>query len=164
MYMLGMNPEMAIEQVGVALSEYIENNWSEVLHANRDELEALFPELEDATYGVYLDKLIPPAWQEFERCGFQSAEPDKEDDFVIAGCLNFRNSLEKAEWGTPGHEIRIFWIVLKNREEQRIGTLVLEFAHSHIQFDVPAKPKIIAMEETERREIVSRILQRKENR
>ncbi|MED4752803.1 DUF6022 family protein [Brevibacillus choshinensis] len=162
MSMLELNPEMAIEQLGVALAEYIERSWSDVLTASRDELAGLFPELEDATYGMYLDKLIPSAWQELERCGFQPAEPSKEDDFVIAGCLQFRNSIEKAEWGTPGHEIRIFWIVLKNHNEKQIGTLVMEFAHSHIQFDIPEQPRIIAFAETERNEIVSRILQRQE--
>nr|WP_238933661.1 DUF6022 family protein [Brevibacillus choshinensis] len=84
----------------------------------------------------------------------------KDDDFVIADCLLFRNSLEKAEWGSPGHEMRIFWIVLANHQDEPIGTLVMEFPHSHIQFDIPDRPRIFAFEETERKEIVARILQR----
>lgn len=164
MYTFELNPEMTIEQLGAVLADYIGRSWSGVLHAHKDELAAQFPELEDATYGMYLDKLIPPAWQELERCGYKSAEPSKEDDFIIAGCLNFRNSIEKAEWGTPGHEIRIFWIVLKNVDEKRIGTIVMEFSHSHIQFDIPEQPKIVAFTETERKEIVSKISQLQERR
>lgn len=164
MNMPKLNAEMTIDQLAAVLSDYVESSWEDVLQANHQELTSLFPELEDATYGMYLDRLIPPAWQELESCGFQSTEPVRADDFVIAGCLNFRNSLEKAEWGTPGHEIRVFWIVLNNTHNQEIGTLVLEFSHSHLQFDVPEPPKIIAFTEKDRKEIVSKILQRQGER
>lgn len=160
MTILTVNPEMSIGQVAAALSEYASLNWENVLQTNYQELTSLFPELEDSTYGLYLDRLIPQAWQELERCGFRAAEPAGEEDFVIAGCLNFRNSLEKAEWGSPGKEIRIFWIVLNNRHNQTIGTLVMKFAHSHLQFDVPVPPKFSALAETERREIKSQLLQK----
>jgi hypothetical protein len=155
MPIITLNPDMSIGQVAAALSEYVELSWKSVLQKNVQELTALFPELEDSTYGMYLDRLIPQAWKELERCGFQPAEPAHEGDFVIARCLNFRNSLEKAEWGSPGREIRVFWIVLNNRHNQPIGTLVLEFAHSHLQFDVPELPKFSALTETERSEIKS---------
>ncbi|MCJ8014934.1 DUF6022 family protein [Paenibacillus sp. KQZ6P-2] len=158
--MIEMNPEMTIEQLSMAFDAYIECNWSAVLTASKDELIALFPEYEDATYGMYLGKLIPPAWQELQRNGFQLVDTAKEDDFVIADCLLFRNSLEKAKWGTPGHEIRIFWMVIKNHQDKPIGTLVMEFSHSHIQFDIPDRPKIFTFEETERKEIVSHIMQK----
>ncbi|MZQ81209.1 hypothetical protein GQF01_03615 [Paenibacillus sp. 5J-6] len=160
MSLLTVKPEMSIGQVAAALSEYVELNWKNVLQTNYQELTSLFPELEDSTYGLYLDRLIPQAWQEIERCGFQAAEPAGEGDFVIAGCLNFRNSIEKAEWGGPGREIRVFWIVLNNGHNQTIGTLVLEFAHSHLQFDVPELPKFSALAETDRREIKSKISQK----
>lgn len=160
MPIITVNPEMSIGQVAAALSEYVALNWEKVLQTNYQELASLFPELEDSTYGLYLDRLIPHAWQELERCGFQTAEPAGEGDFVIAGCLNFRNSIEKAEWGSAGQEIRIFWIVLNNSHNQTIGTLVLEFAHSHLQFDVPELPKFSAFAETECREIKSQILEK----
>ncbi|WP_240041273.1 DUF6022 family protein [Paenibacillus ginsengarvi] len=162
--MIELKPEMTVESLSEAFDAYIERNWSSVLTGSRDELLALFPEYEDATYGMYLDKLIPPAWQELQRNGFQLVDTAREDDFVIAGCLLFRNSVEKAEWGSPGNEIRMFWMVLQNHENKPIGTLVMEFSHSHIQFDIPNRPKIFAFEETERKEILSRITQRQKTR
>ncbi|MDD9269013.1 DUF6022 family protein [Paenibacillus sp. GCM10023248] len=159
-----VNPDMSIGQLAAVLSDYIEHSWRNVFQANVQELAALFPELEDSTYGMYLERLIPQAWQQLERCGFHHAEPPGAEDFVIAGCLNFRDSMEKAEWGSPGHEMRIFWIVLNNRHNRPIGTLVLSFAHSHLEFNVPEQPKFEAFAETERRAIVSAILHKQGKR
>jgi hypothetical protein len=158
-----ISAEMSIEELGEAVSDYIESNWKEVLTENIDELKKLFPEYEDATYGMYLDKLIPTIWKELEKSGFQSAEEIKEGDFIIAGCLNFRNSIEKASWGTPDHEIRVFWIVIENHHKEQIGTFVIEFSHSHVQFELPAPPKLITFEDTDKKAIASNILQLKEN-
>lgn len=158
-----IKPEMSIEDLGQELSGYINAHWESVLEENGDELKALFPEYEDATYGMYLDKLIPPIWQEMEKNGFQSAEDAIENDFVIGGCLNFSNSVEKAKWGTPDHEIRVFWIVIQNQQKIKIGTLLFEFSHSHVQFDLPVPPKITAFPGVERREITAKILQLKES-
>lgn len=160
---LNIKPEMSIEELGRVVSSYIKDHWEEVLAENVEELKKLFPEYEDATYGMYLDKLIPPIWGQLEKNGFQSAEETKEDDFVIASCLHFRNSIEKAEWGTPDHEMRVFWIVIENQQKNLIGTFLFELSHSHVQFNLPAPPRLITFEGTERKEITAQVLQLKEN-
>jgi len=152
------NQSMTIFEVGEVFSNYVNKQWENILDKNLAELAALFPEFEDATYGMYLDKLLPPIWKDLEKCGFQLAEELREDDFVIAGCLNFRHSIEKAKWGSPNHEKRIFWIVIKNSQGNKIGTLLFELPHSHVQFDIPAKPKFIPFESSETDEIKSLIL------
>ncbi|MDN4526438.1 DUF6022 family protein [Fictibacillus fluitans] len=154
--------EMTIHELGRVACEYLHGNWRSVLDENKEELIRLFPEYEDATYGMYLDKLIPPLWKEFQRCGFTTAEEKKEGDFVIADCLHFSNSLEKAKWGTPQHEIRVFWIVVKNERSEKIGTLLFELSHSHLKFDLPAAPQFFVFEGTERRSIVERIRELRE--
>ncbi|HWO96146.1 MAG TPA: DUF6022 family protein [Bacillus sp. (in: firmicutes)] len=158
-----ITPDMSIEQLGEIVSDYLQNRWKKVLDENIEELERIFPEYEDATYGMYVDKLLPPMWTEIEKHGFRSAAETREDDFVIAGCLHFRNSMEKAKWGTPDHEVRIFWIVIENRHNEQIGTFLFELPHSHTQFRLPAPPALTVLEETERKEITSKILQLKEN-
>lgn len=163
MQTIEIKPEMSIEEVGQVVSTYLEDRWEQILLDNLEELKRLFPEYEDATYGMYLDKLIPPIWAELEKNGFQSAEQAKEDDFVIAGCLNFRNSIEKAKWGNPHHEMRVFWIVIENQYREQIGTFLFELSHSHVQFDLPAPPKLIPFKGTERRDITEKISQLKEN-
>lgn len=162
MTIVNIKPEMSIEELGRELSGYIEEHWKKVLEENIDEFKSLFPEYEDATYGMYLDKLIPPIWNELEKNGFHSAEEVKENDFVIAGCLNFRNSIEKAKWGTPDHEMRVFWIVIQNKQKNKIGTIIFEISHSHVQFDLPAPPTITAFAGIERKEITAKIHQLKE--
>ncbi|AZS16741.1 DUF6022 family protein [Paenibacillus lutimineralis] len=158
-----IHAEMSIEKLAQVVSDYIAKYWKEVLAENAEELNKLFPEYEDATYGMYLDKLLPPIWIELETNGYHSAEETKKDDFVIAGCLNFRNSMEKATWGTPNHEIRVFWIVIKNQHQDEIGTLLFELSHSHVQFELPAPPKFIAFKGTNRKDITTKIVQLKEN-
>lgn len=111
---------------------------------------------------MYLDKLIPQVWNELDKNGFHSAEEVKENDFVIAGCLNFRNSIEKAKWGTPDNEMRVFWIVIQNKQKNKIGTIIFEISHSHVQFDLPAPPTITAFAGIERKEITAKIHQLKE--
>ncbi len=160
---LNIHSEMTIDELGQAVSGYIENRWKEVLSENMEELKTLFPEYEDATYGMYLDKLLPPAWKELEREGFRSAEKAREDDFIIAECLNFRNSIEKAKWGSPEHERRVFWIVIENGQQQKVGTFIFELSHSHVQFDIPAPPKLTVFKGIEKKEITKEILRLKEN-
>ncbi|MBC6973008.1 hypothetical protein H9I32_11650 [Bacillus sp. Xin] len=160
---LNIQPEMSIEELGQKVSSYLKDHWEEVLANTIEELQKLFPKYEDATYGMYLDKLLPPAWKELKKAGFQSAEKTKEDDFIIGGCLNFRNSIEKAKWGTPDHEKRIFWIVIENQNKQLIGTFLFELSHSHVNFNLPSPPKLMTFTSTERNEITKKILSLNEN-
>lgn len=153
---------MTIHALGKVASNYLHENWKPVLDENKEELLRLFPEYEDATYGMYLDKLIPPLWKKFKQSGFKTAEVKKEGDFVIADCLHFSNSLEKAKWGKPEHETRVFWIVVENARSEKIGTLLFELSHSHLEFDLPAAPHFFVYEGMERRAIVERIRQLKE--
>lgn len=160
---VNIQPEMTIDELGEMLSTYINEYWIEVLNRNIKELEQLFPKYEDATYGMYLDKLIPPIWKRLKEKGFRSIEKTKEDDFVIGECLHFRNSMEKAKWGTPHHEKRVFWIVIENQHKEKIGTLLFELSHSHIEFNLPAPPRFLPLEESKREEIIKKIIQLEEN-
>lgn len=148
---------MTIAELEKTLNAYVESNWKIILEENREEFERLFPEYEDATYGIYAEKLLVPIWNQVEDAGFYSAAEVKEDDFVIAGFLLFRHSLEKEKWGTPLSEKRVFWLKIKNREHEEIGTLLMEMAHSHVSFSIPAPPKFLALETTNEREIRSQI-------
>lgn len=160
---VNVQPQMTIHELGEVLSTYLKEHWKEVLNRNITELEELFPKYEDATYGMYLDKLIPPIWKIVKENGFRSAETTKEDDFVIGECLHFRNSIEKAKWGTLHHEKRVFWIVIENQHKDKIGTLLFELSHSHIDFNIPAPPRFLPLKEINRKEIVKKIIQLEEN-
>lgn len=50
-------PGMSIKEIGEQLQGYIAANWKQTLDDHREALLKVFPELEDATYGVYLDHL-----------------------------------------------------------------------------------------------------------
>ncbi|WP_062049176.1 DUF6022 family protein [Bacillus sp. JCM 19034] len=148
---------MDITELEKALNAYVESNWKKILEDNREEFEALFPEYEEGTYGIYAEKLLVPAWRQVEKAGFRSTAEIKEDDYVIADFLLFRHSLEKEKWGTPSNEKRVFWITIKNSQEEEIGTLLMEMSHSHAGFSIPSPPKFLALQTTNGREIRSQI-------
>lgn len=60
---VNIKPQMTIYELGEVFFTYMKEHWEDVLNSNNRELEQLFPEYEDATYGMYLDKLIPPIWK-----------------------------------------------------------------------------------------------------
>ncbi|XBM34737.1 DUF6022 family protein [Bacillus licheniformis] len=63
-------PGMSIKEIGEQLQGYIAANWKQTLDDHREALLKVFPELEDATYGVYLDHLLPPVFESLEQSGF----------------------------------------------------------------------------------------------
>lgn len=152
-----LHSKMTIKELDQLFTHFLNERWEEVLKENEEELTRLFPEYEDATYGMYLDKLLPPLWKEMRKHGFQTAAQTEENDFVIAGCLHFRNSMEKASWGKPEHERRVFWIVIENEDNRMIGTLLFHLSHSHLQFHLPSAPAIQSIEGTDRPVIIEQI-------
>ncbi|MCZ8519790.1 MULTISPECIES: DUF6022 family protein [Paenibacillus] len=154
-------PGMTAQDIAVIIQQEFTAKWKQVLEEHREELERVFPELEDSTYGLYMDYLLPPVFGALERAGYQVLGEVKETDFIIAGCLNFRCSLE--QWGPEHHRSRVFWITIREEAQQEpAGTLLLDFYHSHAGFDVPAAPEITAIPAVDRREIIAAVRRMKE--
>ncbi|MBD0381211.1 DUF6022 family protein [Paenibacillus sedimenti] len=153
--LLNFKPGMSVEKIGEVTQNYVSSQWKKVLNENMEELTKVFPELEDSTYGLYLDKFIPQIVDALEAAGFTTGGDIKESDFIIGKLLNFRNSMEK--WGSEDHRSRVFWIVVEDQKNRSLGTLIFDFFHSHMQFDVPALPNIFAIEATTRKEIITAI-------
>jgi hypothetical protein len=151
---------MTIQEISEAANRYIESEWKIVYESMHQELTAAFEEMEDAAYGLYLDRLLPPVFDRLEAAGFSLEEKLEENDFVIARRLIFRNSLEK--WGAEDNRSRIFWNVLRDRDGHPIGSLLTEIPHSHLMFDIPSSPVFYALEENGREQIVLGIRRIKE--
>ncbi|MGF7031305.1 hypothetical protein J2T17_002211 [Paenibacillus mucilaginosus] len=154
-------PGMTVEDLAAVIQNELAPQWKQVLEEHRAELESVFPELEDSTYGLYLDRLLPPIFGALEQAGYSVLGEVKDTDFIIGGCLNFSSSLE--QWGPEHHRSRVFWIPV--REEGRsepVGTLLLDFFHSHAGFEVPEGPRITAIPAANRREIVAAVREWKE--
>ncbi|MBH5320197.1 hypothetical protein I6N90_20535 [Paenibacillus sp. GSMTC-2017] len=158
--MLSFTSDMTIEAIGEKGNSYVDRVWSALYEKMHEELTTAFAEIEDAAYGLYLDQLMPPLFEELEKNGFKALGEVEEGDFIIGKCLNFRNSLEK--WGTEDNRSRIFWNVIKNSQNQPIGTLLTELPHSHYKFDIPVAPQIHIIQEFEKQKIVLKIREIKE--
>jgi hypothetical protein len=158
--LLTFSPAMSIEEIGVLCKKYIAAEWRKLYENMYAGLAAAFPEIEDATYGVYLDKRVPPIFEALEKSGFVTSGEITDNDFIIGRCLVFRNSLEK--WGTEVERSRVFWTVVKNEENIPIGTLLTDIRHSHHKFDIPSAPQICVLKETNKEKIITGIRRMKE--
>ncbi|MFN2744302.1 MULTISPECIES: DUF6022 family protein [Bacillus] len=152
--------DMSMKEIGEQVQSYVDAHWKQTLEDHRDEFLKAFPELEDATYGLYLDKLLPPVFASLEQSGFTMIQTAKKGDFFIGKGLNFRQSMEK--WGAENCRSRVFWTVIGDQQQHPVGTLLFDFYHSHAGFDVPLAPKIDTLEETAREPIVAAIKQIKQ--
>ncbi|EFM10811.1 conserved hypothetical protein [Paenibacillus curdlanolyticus YK9] len=153
--------DMVIEEISEVANRYIESEWRSLYESMHEQLTAAFAEIEDAAYGLYLDRLMPIIFEQLEDAGFSTMEKLEENDFVIAKRLIFRNSLEK--WGAEDNRSRIFWNVIHNKQGNPIGTLLTEIPHSHLKFDIPSAPVIYALQETVKERIVLGLRSMKES-
>ncbi|MED1793269.1 DUF6022 family protein [Brevibacillus nitrificans] len=152
--------DMTIEEIGAEGNRYLASAWRGVYESMHESLTDAFREIEDAAYGLFLDQLMPVVFEQLEAAGFVVSENVKEDDFVIAKRLIFRNSLEK--WGSEENRSRVFWNVVRNQQGLPIGTLLTDIPHSHIKFDVPSAPVVYTLQATEPQQIRQGIRQLKE--
>lgn len=152
--------DMAIEEISKVANHYIATEWRSMYESMHEQLTVAFAEIEDAAYGLYLDQLMPPIFDQLEDAGFRTLEKLEEDDFVIGKRLIFRNSLEK--WGTEDNRSRLFWNVIYDKQGHPIGTLLTEIPHSHQKFDIPSAPVIYALQESLKEQIVQGIRRIKE--
>lgn len=151
---------MTIKEIGEQMQSYVTAHWKKTLDDHQEAFLKAFPEMEDATYGLYLDKLLPPVFESLEQSGFITIQDPRKGDFFIGKGLNFRHSMEK--WGAENCRSRVFWAVIGDQQQKPIGTLLFDFFHSHAGFDVPLAPQIYTLEETARDRIVAAVKQIKE--
>ncbi|NEW07646.1 hypothetical protein GK047_16720 [Paenibacillus sp. SYP-B3998] len=159
---ISFDPSMSMKELGGCIENYVSTNWKKALEENMEEFIRVFPELEDSTYGLYFEKLMPPVFEALEKAGFTTLRDAKETDYIIAKGFNFRNSMEK--WGPEDHRSRVFWFVIEDQQQNEIGTLIFDFFHSHTLFDVPSVPQVSVLEVTSRKDIIAAIERMKEGK
>lgn len=153
---------MSIEAIREEGNRYIAAVWNPLYLTMYEELVEAFQTIEDGAYGLYLDQLMPPVFDQLEAANYQVVGSVSEDDFIIGKYLSFSDSLEKAKWGTEDHQSRLFWNVVRNERDEPIGTLITELPHSHRRFDIPAAPQFHVLTQTERKAIIAGIRRIKE--
>ena len=154
--------DMSIEAIGEEGNRYVAAVWNPLYVEMHEQLTQAFQEIEDGAYGLYLDQLLPPVFDRLEAAGYQMQGAVGEDDFIIAKCLNFSESLEKTKWGTEENQSRLFWNIVRNERNEPIGTLLTELAHSHLKFDIPTPPQFYTLAQTDRKGIIAGIRRIKE--
>jgi hypothetical protein len=138
--------EVTIHTLASYLREAVQERWETVIQENLPELLQLFEKAGEPTYGVYGQKLLGPLFEQIERAGFRleggSGTPPT-------------NSVEY--WGPPEERERCIWYLVKRADGSALGTLVQRFFHDHTRFRIPHAPSFLALEETEKSAILTRL-------
>lgn len=97
---------------------------------------------------------MPAVFEELEHAGYTTLGNVNESDFIIGKSLIFR---------TEDNRSRVFWFVVQDQQNNALGTILFDFFHSHIQFDVPSAPQISVIADTTRERILAGIKRIKED-
>ncbi|MDP4095391.1 DUF6022 family protein [Paenibacillus sp. P96] len=139
------NPENPIEVIERYISNYVDENWQNVLHTNRDKLQKAYIEAGDMAYGTFLNLLFLPIHRQFKELGIRP-EPKLPGDFDIS-----------REWGNTEQtdQQRWMWSSIHSPHDGPLGTIVTIVFHDHTQFRVPRQPRILALNETNKEDVVA---------
>lgn len=133
----------------VAVADHIRQRvaerWQPVAEERAAELQQYFEEHGDPAYARYSQVLLEPVrddLRELEAAGYR-IEP------AFPGRLP-----DSHEPRTPPEErVRSFWTILSNRDGTPQGALVFRLFHDHTRFRIPRPPEVLALRETEPREV-----------
>ncbi|WP_257347253.1 DUF6022 family protein [Pseudalkalibacillus decolorationis] len=137
---LSQNQEITIHTLANYMNQYTRNNWKSVLQEHQSEFQDAFEKSGEFAYGVFGRKLFGPLIKEIEHEG------------IVLESDHLASSVEY--WGPPEERERCMWHVCKHADGTPMGSLVTRVFHDHTQFRIPRSPEIIALEKTERSEIV----------
>lgn len=139
------NKEEPIQAIASFMEEYITESWQAILHEHHGKLLEAYEKAGDAAYGTFLNLLFIPVHRQFKAIGLRP-EPNFPGNFEVS-----------REWGNleETDQQRWMWSVVLSPEKQPLGTIVTIVYHDHSRFHVPRQPRILAIEETEKDDIVA---------
>ena len=123
--------------------DYVLETWQILLEEKYEELQQVFAKYGDRAYGMYVQKLMLPLQKQI-----------LDANFSIKKGFIMEDSIEN--WGPPEERERCMWYVIK-QDETPLGTLILQFYHSHTEFHLPKAPHIFLLETTDRNEILDKL-------
>lgn len=131
----------------------INGSWEEVLEKNEAKLIDAYARAGDMAYGTYLDALFRPIHRRLRELDLK-IKPRLPGDF---------NS--SREWGIPDEsdQQRWMWSVVRGADGHPIGSLVSITYHDHTRFHLPRPPRLFALAETEKEEVVKALSQRSDD-
>jgi hypothetical protein len=134
-----------IDSVASYIEEYVTENWQAVFSNNQEKLQRAYKEAGDMAYGTYLNLLFLPIHRQLKEVGLRP-EPHFPGEFDIS-----------REWGNEGEndQQRWMWSTVYSPSNERLGTIVTVVYHDHTQLRVPRQPRIIALRETGKDNVVA---------
>lgn len=135
--------ETDIYAIGRHIEALVAEQWQSILQTHAAKLQDAYERAGDSAYGTYLDLLFRPVRKDFRQAGLRAA-PALPGDFDIS-----------REWGNEDEsdQQRWMWSTI-NSPEGSLGTIVTIIFHDHNQFRVPRAPQIIALQETDKEDVV----------
>ena len=132
-----------IHAIARYIQRYVDEQWQTVYRNTRDEMVARYDEIGDSVYGIYGSRLFRQIHDQLKAVGLR-ATPRLPGDFNAS-----------REWGAEDDRERWMWSKIATRDNTPIGTIVVVFYHDHEQIRIPRAFKIIGLEASGKREVVT---------
>lgn len=142
-----------IETIRRFIEKHVNENWKLVIETRRAKLMDAYFRAGDMAYGTYGEYLFRPVHQELKRAGLRPI-PNLPGTFDIS-----------REWGNADQtdQQRWMWSAIRTLDGTPLGTIVIVFYHDHSHFRVPRKPKVIALTETTKQDVIRALSRRSRN-
>lgn len=147
---LQASKDTPIETIARFIEKHVNENWKLVLESRREKLMDAYIRAGDLAYGTYGEYLFRPVHRELKQAGLR-AVPNLPGKFDIS-----------REWGNADEtdQQRWMWSTIQTIDRIALGTIVIVFYHDHSQFRVPRKPKVIALAETTKQDVIRALARR----
>lgn len=139
--------ESRINAIAKFIEDHISENWQGILHKEQAKLRKAYEEAGDAAYGTYLNLLFLPVHRQLKEAGLRPV-PKLPGEFDIS-----------REWGNEDEsdQQRWMWSAIHSSDGEVLGTIVTIVYHDHTVFRVPRKPRIVALQETEKADVIAEL-------
>lgn len=126
--------------LGRWIDDKVAENWQSVLDAHSAKLADAYTRAGDAAFGTYLNLLFRDIKRKLREAGLKTTPP-LPGDFDIS-----------REWGNDDgtDNERWMWSAAQTASGAPLGTLVTTIPHDHTRFRLPRRPRVLALQETER--------------
>jgi hypothetical protein len=134
-----------IDAIASYIEAHVTAHWQTVFSHHQNKLQKAYKEAGDMAYGTYLNLLFLPIHKQLKEAGLRP-EPKFPGEFDIS-----------REWGNEeeNDQQRWMWSTVYSPNDEQLGTIVTVVYHDHTQLRVPRQPRIIALNETGKDNVVA---------
>ncbi len=133
-----------IHTLAAYVQAYVNEHGQSVFDANKAEMIEKYPLIGDSVYGMHGKRLFDDLHAQMKALGLK-ATPRIPGNLMIS-----------REWGDDESDRqRWMWSKITQADGTALGTIVCAFYHNHIEIDLPRPMKVMALEESTPKAVIS---------